>query len=447
MNLAIGIALPTQNVLGYPIKFGKYTTMRTLFGFLFLMISSLLVSAQAAEPAPFFVAVLVKKNNPNQVQTLSSYEMSTTLRLHPENASEATLNAQMQLQINKLKKIMPIRGQRMGSYWKLLSAKLPQMQLDKLIVPPGITWDDWAKPQDEDLKPVGVSDSTFDGRWFTYLDKNLFSKLSTFDQAQVLWQMMWAHDLSATENLRVRILTNYLAATEWKELTSQNSISLLQKLGFIYFENSGFCFEMPKNNDTVFYPNGFIKTGTASEYCVISYRDSYLIFTGKLEFDANGQLIGFANLNPKMPLAYKLGNQTFQFLYFELFPNGDIKSFSWDGFKQGSPVCVNKEAPFKLSLSYATLGSACVNYVSFYPTGSIERIGNAEADVMLNGKLTHVGDFQNTGVGYDLSFYASGQLQKARIRAGTTLTDTKQNSFVVDTSMTYEFNPQGLAFK
>ncbi|MBC7464858.1 MAG: hypothetical protein H7256_02610 [Bdellovibrio sp.] len=418
--------------------------MRVGLGYLFLLFSLFSLTALATEPLPYFVPVLVKKNNPNQIRTLSTYEMTSTLRLHPENSPLSNLNAQMQLQLDKLKNIMPIRAQRMGSYWKLLSSKLIDMQTD-LQLPPGITWDDWAKPIDEDLQAVAVSNETFDGRWFTYLDRKLFPKLTVFDQAQVLWQLMWAHEIKASENLRVRVLTNYLFSIEWKELTSENSIPLLQKLGFTYFENSGYCFNMPQGNDTLFYPNGMIKTGMANDYCIITYRDQFMTFTGKLEFNSTGQLTRFVNLKPGSPLRYKVGNQIFQFLYFELYPNGDIKQFSWNGFKLGgTQVCVNK-TPVELTLPQATFSSPCVNYLTFFSNGTIEKIGNSEALVSLNGKSVRVGEYQPKGLGYDLNFYESGHLRRARIAAGTHLTDTNNIAFVVEMSAYYEFTEQGLA--
>jgi hypothetical protein len=390
---------------------------------------------------PFFVPALVKQNFPKEVRTLASFELVTSLRLHPEFAQNSTLDAQMQLQFEKLHVNMPLRSSSLEKKWLSLREQIKYVQTD-LVVPPGIDWGHWAKPLDEDIQPVAVSTMTYDGRLSVYLSAELFPLLPASEQAQVIWQLLWSQELQTTDNIQVRLISNYLFSREWRELTMQASYELFKKIGFDYFEAQGFCFRFDLL--TEFNQNGSIKKAFSSEKCKVQFKNRELIFKGQLEFDEFGYLIPHFNLSNETPWVFIWEGHIFNFSLVNLFQNDSI---AYAGGTGPDGECVNVEKNVQVKTSYALIKLFCSRLISFYDNGVASSIDRAEAIVNVQGSEFLVGNYKpdaNGPVRGDLYFHKNGALKSAYFPKGTRLRNLKGKMIELKDIVHLELNDQGL---
>jgi len=390
----------------------------TLFriGLFFLtLITSLLVQANRI-PLPFFVPVLVHQSSPLQVRTLSSFEMTTSLRLTPDLAEQPDLESQMQWQFQKLHRLMPIRAKKIWHQWRFLSKNLSEIQMD-LSLPPGIDWNEWAKPNDEDLKPVAVVNFSMDGRRLFYIDKVLFPALTTSEQAQVLWQLLWTTELGTDDNLKIRTMTNYLFSKEWFELEVPKALPLLKKFGFEYFEAQGFCFQFDDRIE--FYPSGRIQFASANEDCLVTYDHREMKFLGSLDFSEEGRLVSRFRVSAETPWTEFWEGHYFKFTFIEQYPDRGLKSGAI--VNSNLAQCANTSNSIHIHTGYAELIFDCLQELQFHPNGVVKRISNAQAIVPIRGQTIHVGisDSQIQHGLSTISFFESGAIRSGIFQAGT----------------------------
>jgi hypothetical protein len=367
---------------------------------------------------PHFVPALVKHSLMWKVQALSTYEMTTVLRLHPEISSDPTLESQMQFQLQKLKRLMPLRAAEMEKMWLEISHQLKDIQMD-LAFPPGLFWNELAKPIDANIQPVAAVALFYDGRRSYYLDRVLFPKLTPFDQAQVIWQLLWSQSLQIEDNMAIRTISNYLFSKEWSEIAIPQSLPLLKTLGFTYFESQGLCFDI--NSETKFYSNGKIQSGTASDKCLISFGGQFLRLKGPVEMDPEGKLSPQFHLSPDTLWKLSWQGTRFRFANIELFDNGHLQRGRTD--TQLPNDCANEMKPARVITRYAIFFIQCLHEVSFFPNGNVERISNAQAWIVLQGQNLLVGDNSLNGnsPSGELRFYENGALKSGYFAKGTRL--------------------------
>lgn len=417
----------------------------------FIVLTYSLSAVSANLNLPFFIPVLVKQNNLNQVRTLSSYELSLALPLHPEISDEATLESQVQLQLTKLARLMPVRAARMLMNWNALSPKLDILQRH-LTIPPGIPWSIWLKPHDEDLMPAAVSSLNPDGSWLIFLDEDLYPKLAVIEKAQVIMQLLWAHDLQTQDNLQVRTISNYLFSTEWNQFTTESLIPVLRKLEIGFFESSGFCFKVPAEGDiyTAFYADGKIKNGMASDQCQIYFHQQNLIFTAYLKLSPTGNIIGDFSLVPETPWHLKLSGEDFIFLHGQMDEGGFLKAGLSQLFSGGFYKCLNTKNPSLIRTQSARISSQCLKSISFHPDGTVASVSNALVTASVQGKTLEMGlAMDQNGGGPLTSFFEDGSIQAAFFPAGTTLQFVDKNNVQRTVTLirpgNVNFNRQGFA--
>jgi len=401
--------------------------------FLLTILTSLLVQANRI-PLPFFVPVLVHQSSPLQVRTLSSFEMTTSLRLTPDPADLPDLESQMFRQFLKLHRLMPVRAEKIWRQWKFLFKNLSEIQMD-ISLPPGIDWNEWAKPHNEDLKPVAVVNFSIDGRRLFYVDRVLFPALTTAEQAQVVWQLLWTTELGTDDNLKIRTMTNYLFSKEWLELEPPTALPLFQKFGFEYFEAQGFCFQI--DDQLKLYPSGRVQSATAYENCLVTYDDREVKLLGPLDLSEEGRLLSRFRVSEETPWTEFWEGHYFRFTFVEQYPDRGLKS----GIVMDSTPaqCANTPGSIHIQTSYAELIFDCLQEMQFHPNGVLLRISNAEAIVPIRGQTVRVG-LSSSQIQYGpsaISFFENGAIRSGIFQAGTTLesldgqmTELKQSRYL-----------------
>ncbi len=367
---------------------------------------------------PHFVPALVKRTLGWEVQTLSTYEMTTVLRLHPDLSAESTLDAEMQYQFRKLKRLMPIRAAEMEKMWLEISSQLADIQMD-LTFPPGLSWDEMAIPTDSAIQPVAAVALFFDGRRSYYLDSVIFPHLTPSEQAQAIWQLLWSQSLQIEDNMAIRTISNYLFSKEWDEIQLPQSLPLLKKLGFTYFESQGLCFDI--NGDTVFYPNGTLQRGSASDKCLVSYLGQNVRLQGPMYFDPDGKPTPEFHLTTDSPWNFSWQGENFRFTKIELYSAGQLHSGKTETLLASD--CANIKKPVRIITRYAIFYFQCLHEISFFPNGTVELASNAQAWVSLQGQRLVVGNASMTSNSQEgeLRFYENGSLKSAYFPKGTRL--------------------------
>ncbi|MGZ5278720.1 MAG: hypothetical protein ACXWC9_02185 [Pseudobdellovibrionaceae bacterium] len=411
------------------------------FGLFILTIFTLPLAQADRLPLPLFVPVLVHQSSPLKVRTLSSYEMTTTLRLTPDLASQPDLESQMDWQFRKLFQLMPKRAAKLLKQWKDLSKDLSAIQMD-ISLPPGIDWNEWATPHNEELRPVAVVHFSIDGRRLFYIDKILFPALTASDQAQVLWQLLWTTELGNDDNLKIRTITNYLFSKQWLELKTAKALSIFKKFEFDYFEAQGFCFQF--DSQLQLHPNGHVKTGTASENCVVKYDDQEVIFRGPLVLSEDGRLISLFRVSEKTPWTVFWEGHYLEFDLVQLYPDKGLKSATFASSLHNR--CANHEGPISVQTGYAKLDFECLRDLQLFPNGVIERVSIAEALVSVRGNVILVGRKQPLEL-YDLgqlSFYENGTIRSALFPVGSKLESFYGNTIELKQIRFLMLNEDGL---
>lgn len=387
-----------------------------------------------SKPLPFFIAGLAQNNSVNQVRTLSSFEIESSLRLHSEIASEQTYAAQMKLQFQKLKRFMPYRAQVLEQKWKTYFQDL-SLLLKPVVVPPGIDWGDWITPKNESLVPLAVSYLTFDGRWVPFLNQDYFPHLSEIEKAQVIWQLLWVNELSVTDNLQVRIINNYLFSSEWNQLTNIEAYELFKKLEFNYYESNGFCFEMKQPID--FFTTGTVKQAIASDQCEVEYKGQKVRMVSQLNFSLTQELIGNFQVSPLTPWKFRWGGFNFEVRAVHTYePNKISAVFSFDN------QCANKDGPIHFKTAYTEVDSDCVSSLSFFKTGELSNIYRATAKAQIQGKIFFMEDLN--GGPTSLYFHENGRISGGYFPAGTKLKTIHNTYKQYKFGAYYNFDPDGL---